>query len=415
MKILISSIACQPGLGSEAKVGWDAILAIAGTHECHVITHSVSKDAIHAVQREGMAANVTFHFHGENYTWHSNRLIARIQSWLIYRKWQSGLLDIAIRLHRKHHYNIVHHLTYATWRVPSPLWQLPIPFVWGPIGGAAKMPLQFYQILSPSAVAFEVARNISTWISSRSKAFLECVQESTVVIAANQETITFLRQFRKTAPIHKLPVAFFSDEQVHTLRKGRRVAASLPGQPLRIFAGGNLIGSKGLALALKALALAQKKGISCHYTIAGGGPEVARLQRLTQSLGLTASVLFHSGYSGQSYIEKLQTSDVYLMPSFRETTPVTLLESILAGCFPIIVNQSAAGEILSALGGGIAVEALNVPETIFNLATALEWCFENKAKLAVQAAVLGDKVEELFCKNSYLSHVNSIYDSLKSP
>lgn len=407
MKVLISAIACEPGQGSEAKVGWDAVAAISKHHDCHVITHSVYRDSIRRSQDMGILAEVKFHYHGNDYTWHPNRWIARLQSWLIYRKWQGGLLEFAANLHGRYGFDVAHHVTYASWRVPSELWRLPVPFVWGPIGGAGTMPKDFRHMLSPSARLFESLRDISTAMSSRSMAFLRCARESSTVIAANEESRLFLENYRNKGDIAKLPVAYFSHQQTAALERHHRRDTNL-GEPLQIFAGGNLIGAKGLSIALQGAALARQRGLDFTYTIAGGGPELHRLQALAQNLQLTDVVRFHTGYRGASYHEKLRSSDVYLMPSFRDTTPVTLLEAIIAGCYPIVADTSAAGEIVRSVGGD-AIPLTNSEGMARGICHALLRCSCERGKMTKLGTDAANKVVRLFSEEAYSKGVNSAY------
>jgi hypothetical protein len=200
MRVLLSAISCQPDVGSEPKVGWDAAMAISELHDCHVVTHVAGRKSIEQKQAEGIATRVKFHYFGEEFTWHPSRFIARLQSWLIFRKWQSRLLPFAAELHRQHDFHLTHHITYVTWRVASPLWQLPIPFVWGPIGGTAVIPRNFLGMLSRPAIAFEAARYVSGGLASRSKGFRSCVENAALVVAANEETETFSATFAPPSP-----------------------------------------------------------------------------------------------------------------------------------------------------------------------------------------------------------------------
>ena len=101
-----------------------------------------------------------------------------------------------------------------------------------------------------------------------------------------------------------------------------------------------MIGTKGVSLALRALARVAKQGMDFHYTVAGGGPEVKSLKSLCHKLDLDDKVEFHTGYAGNDYVRALHGSDVYLLPSFREGTPVTLLEAYLAGCYPVVADPA---------------------------------------------------------------------------
>ena len=153
MKILVAAIACSPILGSEAYVGWSAVSALSRNHELWVIINILGKEGVQAAVAKGeVPTNIHFIYHGRSQEefdrtfltpWHPNRLIARLANWLNYLEWNNGLLDLARKLHAQIGFDLVHHVTYATWRVGSPLVCLGVPFVWGPIGGGENMPLPF--------------------------------------------------------------------------------------------------------------------------------------------------------------------------------------------------------------------------------------------------------------------------------
>jgi glycosyltransferase involved in cell wall biosynthesis len=407
MNVLLSAIACHPNLGSEAKVGWDAALAVAEQNQCHVIAHVTSKKAIEQKQAEGIATQIKFHYFGEEFSWHPSRFIARIQSWLIFSKWQARLLPFANDLHQRYQFDVTHHVTYVTWRVASPLWQLPVPFVWGPIGGTSSLPREFFGILSTPAKLFEIARQVSSFVASRSRAFLDCAMQSSVVVAANGETETFLRRFRPTAPIERLSPVFFSPQQIAVLRNSPRATAT-PGRPLRLFAGGNLEGRKGVALALEAIAELKRRRIDVKYTFGGHGPELHSLRNLAQTLGIEDRVEFHKGFHREGYIRRLKESDVYFLPSFRETTPITLLEAALAGCYPIVADNSGAGEIVQRIGGK-AVPAHDRRQVVSDLADALEWCDRNRRAIASEGQKASAKAADEFGMAHYIHRINEIY------
>jgi glycosyltransferase involved in cell wall biosynthesis len=407
MKVLLSAIACHPGLGSEAKVGWEAALAVAEHNECHVITHGAARKAIEKKQAEGIAHRIKFHYFGKPFTWHPSRFIARVQSWLIFREWQARLLPFASALHQQHQFDITHHVTYVTWRVASPLWQLPIPFVWGPIGGTASLPRHFFGILSTQAKFFEIARQLSSLVTSRSRGFLDCAAESAVVVAANEETEIFFRRFRPTAPITGLSPVFFSAQQIAVLRDSPH-ATPIPERPLRLFAGGNLEGRKGVALALEAVAELKKRRVDVKYTFGGYGPELHSLRNLAQKLRIDDRVEFHQGFQKEDYIRCLKDSDVYFLPSFRETTPITLLEAALARCYPVVVDNSGAGEIVRRIGGK-AVPAHNRTQVVTQLADTLQWCDSHRAYCAEVANGISAKAADEFSRTRYVERINEIY------
>lgn len=361
MKVLVSAMACDPCGGSEGGVGWAAVNRIALKHDVRVLVHAHSKSSWDSARSRGLVReNVRVRFLGLDEKWNSNRLIARAQSWQRFLAFNREVLGAAMSWHEEEPCDVVHQVTYATWRVPSPLWRMPVPFVWGPIGGVATIPKPFMGMLSLEARIMEFVRAAQTRFTKNSSAFLECVSNSSVVLAANEETEVFLRKYRGEKPMYRLPVAYLPPEKVVRFSRTANTSSSISG-PLRLFAGGNIEGRKGVSLALQALALVKRAGVEFVYTVAGGGPEIAKLQALSKSLGIENEVIFHRGFRGDAYVEALHQSDIYFLPSFRETTPVTLQEAVLAGCYPIVADASAAGEMVRLVGGkAVAADEPNV-------------------------------------------------------
>lgn len=392
MKVLISAFACNPYQGSEPGVGWTAVCRIARHHEVFVLVDSHNRAGWKQADQEGIIPNnVHVRFLRKKTKYVENRFIARIQSWLWYTQFNRLVLAAAHAWHSEEQFDLCHQVTIAAWRVPSPLWQLPIPFVWGPIGGAGYIPLGLRSMLSFQARVFERARDISTAIASRSKAFRDCMRETTVIFAANEETEEFLRRFRNGKPLVRLPIVSISEEKIEAFRRSESEVPK--SEPLQLFAGGNIEGRKGVSLALKALAKVRDKGIDFHYTVAGGGPEINSLKQLATDLDLLNHVTFHPGYNGKDYIAALQASDIYFLPSFRESTPVTLIEAYLAGCYPVVADTSAQGEIVR-MAGGTAVPLTTIEGLIDGLAGAVIDCNARREQFFSEMA----QAREILCK-----------------
>ncbi len=411
MKILVSAYACNPYGGSEPGVGWAAVCRIASNHDVWVLADIHNREGWDKAAREGVIPpNVQVRFLRDHSACSPNRFIAHIQSWLNYATFNRKVLAAAEAWHREIGFELCHQVTIAAWRMPSPLWQLPIPFVWGPIGGAGYIPPAFRSMLSPAARLFEKARDINTAIASRSPAFRKCIHNTAVVFAANEETEILLRPFRGDRPLVRLPIASMAEEKV--IRFRRPESNQTATGPLLLFAGGNMEGRKGVSLALRALAIVARNKVPFHYTIAGGGPEIPALRKLAEQLGLNDMVEFHPGFQGDDYIIALQNTDVYFLPSFRESTPVTLLEAYLAGCYPVVADTSAQGEIVRLVGGH-AVAVNNINQLIDGLAEAVIWCANHRSSLPNLAADSARQVAENFSSVRYLTTLKNAYETAK--
>lgn len=407
MKVLAVGYACDPYRGSEPGVGWSAVCQIARQHEVFVLTDDHNRGGWERGRAEGIIPpNVHVRFLRKERPFLENRFLAHIQSWMFYSSFNRQVLAASEAWHREEEFNLCHQVTIAAWRMPSPLWQLPLPFVWGPIGGAGYIPPEFRPMLSPSARLFEKARDINTALSSRSSAFRNSIRNAAVVFAANEETESFLKPFRGDLPLIRLPIASITEEKAILFHPPDKRSPNTG--PLRLFAGGNMEGRKGVSLALRALAIVASKGIEFHYTVAGGGPELPALRELSKQLGLEDKVDFHPGYQGQEFLNALHASDVYFLPSFRESTPVTLLEAYLAGCYPVVADTSAQGEIVR-LAGGHAVPVENMDSLIKGLAEAILWCAAHRTELPDLATKSAQIVARHFSSVRYQNTLEQAY------
>jgi glycosyltransferase involved in cell wall biosynthesis len=186
------------------------------------------------------------------------------------------------------------------------------------------------------------------------------------------------------------------------------------GRILNLFAGGNMEGRKGVSLALRALQKVAEAGVDFRYIVAGGGPEFQSLQSLTAKLGLMDKVVFHPGFQGQDYVNALHDTDVYFLPSFRETTPATLLEAYLAGCYPVVVDASAQGEIVR-MAGGHAIHAASEEEMITGLTEAILWCAEHHSELSLLSAKSRDTIINYFSSERHDTVLTEVYAMATEP
>ena len=407
MKVLVSAMACQPEAGSESKFGWDAVTAISEFAECHVITHGIDRVKIQEALKAEPIGSLTFHYVGTSFRWHPNRLCARLQSWLVFARWQQAMLAYTRTLVRSLRFDLAHHVTYATWRIPSPIWRLPVPLVWGPIGGGTNIPRPFYPTLSRQARCFEDLRSMSAALASYRPEFRSCARRASALVAADKGTASFLEKYQRRSDITTLSPAFFSQSQILRLSAlDKPTSNSL--LPLRIFGGGNLEGRKGVAMALHAIAILKAKGIMATYTLGGSGPERTHLERLAVQLGVEGDVLFSQGFSGDQYRQRLAETDVYLLPSLRETAGITMMEAMLAGCYPVVLAGTGAADIV-ARSGGSSIAASNPDEAITKIVAQLEWCHRHRTEMLRRAQVGANGIRVMYSKEAYQLAIRKIY------
>jgi len=413
MKILVSAIACSPFGGSELYIGWSAVKCLSRDHELVVLTSPRHRAEIERAEAAGMLPkSVRFVYAGAFKEWHPNRLLARLQGWKEYIGFNRGLLNVAVPLQHREKFDLIHHVTYATWRVASPLWRLRIPFVLGPIGGNTNVPLRLLPALSPVAAGFEMLRNASNLTSRISPAVRKSITQAAHVFAADFETAALMAGIRGSdAGVSLLSQAFYSDAAVSTFGRYRQIRQIEA--PLRLFAGGYLIGTKGVALALHALARVKAQNVKFHYRLGSNGPEYGPLRKLTKELGLENEVHFQPPLSGEDYHKELGAAHVFLLPSLRESAGLTMMEAMLAGCVPIVADCGGPARAVNS-ECGYKIPVSKCTEMIDAITKAIVEMDRNRQIILQKGVAATRRIVTGFSEENYRNAVNAVYASVKS-
>jgi glycosyltransferase involved in cell wall biosynthesis len=347
MKILLSAHACNPESTSESIVGWRCLLAVASRHEVWLLTAERNRGALERARDSGaLPAKVRLHFAGKPFVKRKNPMAAKLQEWPYYSDVLKAARAVAVQLHREVGFDLVHHATFATWRIAVPYGELGVPFVIGPIGGGEIFDLRYSFYMSWQARIFEWFRNCATLASIANPGIRKTFQQVSVVLSANAETSRIVGRFvRSPERIRSLLVTSFPQEVIAKYAIGENKVWS---GTLKLAGGGTCEGRKGVLLVMKALLLVKERGVPFHYTFAGSGPEAEYLLAKRAALGLTQEVDILPNLSRENYLCHLQDTHIYLLPSLRDNSPVALMESMLARCVPIVAACNGPAVIVTA-------------------------------------------------------------------
>jgi len=407
MKILLSAFACNPVTGSDAHVGWSVARALAQVGEVHVLTHGFSRKYITSADESGLSG-VKFHFLGtppDERNRHA--LLARLLSWRGCMAWHRRLaLPYAECLHAREKFDVAHHVTISSWRLPSPLWRLNIPLIWGPLGGGEEIPGNFLATLSPATRAFEMFRRVASWRAGFSQDLRDCARYAAISLAANAETAGLLQKLGATR-VEILSPAFFSEEAI--ARFTSRLPEKTYSGPLEIFSGGSLEGRKGVYLALHALADLKNEGLRFRYRLGGHGAEGKSLRRLAKELGLGPDeVVFSPGYTGSDYENVLHEAHIYLLPTLRENAGLTMMESMLSGAVPVVAKLGGPGEIVTAQSG-FALSPSDPASLIEQIKAAIRLLDGHRDLCQTLGLAASSRIANSYCAEAYLNAIRRIH------
>jgi len=175
-----------------------------------------------------------------------------------------------------------------------------------------------------------------------------------------------------------------------------------PGQPV-VLSIGRFSFEKSQRDLIQAFQYVQRQRPEACLVLVGEGPEQARLQQQTASLGLSRSVIFAGQVSNvQPYYS---ISDVFALPSLSEGSPNVLLEAMAAAVPIVSTKVGGVGELVDHEINGLLTPASDPVA----LATAIERILADRT-LAQRLARAGqERVVEHFTPEAYRRKLLIVY------
>jgi hypothetical protein len=93
---------------------------------------------------------------------------------------------------------------------------------------------------------------------------------------------------------------------------------------------------------------------------------------------------------------------------------VTLLEAYLAGCYPVVADTGAQGEIVR-LAGGHPVPVQSMEQLVDGLASAVLWCANNREALHQTSQVAIERLVIHFSSERYIATITDAYTIAMEP
>lgn len=132
-------------------------------------------------------------------------------------------------------------------------------------------------------------------------------------------------------------------------------AARVPG-PIRFLFLGRIGERKGVYDLLEVLR-SHREALQGKYVLElGGDGETDELQRLISQYDLEESVKFIGFVTGKHKKRRLQEADVYLLPSYNEGLPISILEAMSFGLPIISTNVGGIPEVVVPNKNGLLIE-----------------------------------------------------------
>jgi glycosyltransferase involved in cell wall biosynthesis len=357
MKVLLSAYACLPNRGTEPGHGWGLAVHLAKRGvNVHVLTILRNKEAIEEHLRSSPVPGVAFHY--VDYPTQRFR-----SEEVLYLLWQWAAVKSARELNDSENFDMVHHITFGSVHVPSQLWRIGVPVVFGPVGGGQTAPKSMLGYFG-SDKKKERARTLLTRAIKYSPFHRYWLSKMSSVLVANRETYDLVRFLGRKDAEMMFDIIIPDD----FVAPGPRRFEDNP-RPLKILWVGTMRPRKGLALSLDILA---KVRTSATLTIIGNGFEENLVRSMIAARQLTDRVFWEDRRRPWNEVkEAYLTHDVMLFNSLRETGGAQLVEAMALGLPIVTLNMHGPAELVPK-GAGLKVGVHNPEQVIRDAAAALD-------------------------------------------
>ncbi|MDE6489858.1 MAG: glycosyltransferase family 4 protein, partial [Muribaculaceae bacterium] len=337
-------------------VGWNWIVNLAKECNVHVITESEwEADINKALDCLPQKDNLHFYFNPvtqevRDKCWHQGDW----SFYRYYRQWQKRTLEIARKIIGSTEIDIIHQLNMIGFREPGYLWTIKdIPFIWGPIGNMAPVPLNLLEgSLFKDRLKLRL-KNAISYYQARTGRVRKAIRRADRLITVLNSTADIIQHVYGVDNVIVMPETGLrvTEQVVHDAQSHR---------PLRILWVGRFIPTKKLDLALNIVAKSDVSNLELHIVGWGTPDEEEYYRILAEKLGISDQCVWHGKIPNNDVQQLMRESDIFLFTSVLEGTPHVVLEAIANNLPVICFDMCGQGVIVNdSVGWKYSVGSLN--------------------------------------------------------
>jgi glycosyltransferase involved in cell wall biosynthesis len=367
-RVLLAAYACNPFQGSEPGVGWNRALSAAEEFDTWVLCAETphGPDIRRYLAENGPIQGLRFITIQKHPL---ARLARRIPGlyYLSYRMWQWQAYRVAAELDREFRFDVVHQVTFCSYREPGFLWRLchgsdgPV-FVWGPLGGTQCFPAQMLRLVGIRGACRERFRSLLNRTYLRfAKRPRRVARAADVTLAANSSIKRDLDR------LLGCDTRVLLETGIHLTP---RTSVKAKGDHLRVLWCGAIEPWKALQLLLHSVAMVPQ-AVPFRVRIIGNGSQRKQCEQLAKDFGIDKHIEWVGQLSYQETLRQYEWANVFVFTSMRDTSGNVMLEALSAGLPVVAVDHQGAHDIITDRCG-IKIPVESPDQCATDIAAALE-------------------------------------------
>lgn len=406
LKVLLSAYACEPFKGSEPADGWNWALQMSRFHDVWVLTRANNQPTIERAELTPEQQRIRWLYHDLPPAlrfWKRGSRGIQLYYWL----WQLSIWRRVARLHRQIGFDLIHHVTFGKYWIPSYLPMLPVPTIVGPVGGGESTPPALAHTFGARGRWFEWKRDLARRVAETDPLTRATYRRAGLALATTAQTRQ--RVERLGARRVEVEPQFGMDDAQLAFFGGFPIRTE---PPFRLISIGRLLHWKGFHLGLQAFARFCRDEPRSEYWIVNDGPEGPALKRLAAQLGIGDRVTFWGHLPTiDEVFDKLAQADVLVHPALHEAFGNVCLEALAAGRPVICLDTGGpALQVTEACGFKAPVHSLDA--CLEFMADAMRQLCRNPQRRLQMGRAARERVREDFHWARKAERMNEFYQML---
>lgn len=343
MKILLSAYACEPNKGSEPEVGWKwATELLKFGHHVHVITRLNNKDNIEKELKKKKINNIHF-IYFDFPIWFIKIFKGKKNkfSYFYFYIWQVAIYFVARNLVKKIKFDYIHHVTFVSYRIPSFLCLLNVPFIFGPVAGGEEIPKNLIVDFDLRSKFKEYLRKLSNIYINYSPIINIVFKKSVKIIATTNETKLKIPKKYHSKTFVELAI---SPEKSNCIQ--HKINTDNLKKNFNLCFVGVLEHRKGINIILEVIKKLRKNNFKFFFNFYGDGPLKKNIEEFITRENLTSYIKFHGVIPHEKVCEEMKKNHIFFFPSLRDSGGFVLFEAMSVGLPSLILKLGGPANII---------------------------------------------------------------------
>ena len=380
--IIVIAYQLNPFRGSECSVAWDYIVNMSKNHRLTVLFGS--SEEFHMIGNTKSMMDYYENNPMENVTLIPISLgndlkvtdYSALGIFLFYRqykKWHQKVRRVVSELISKQQYDLIHYLGPIGYREPGYLYDLGLPYVWGPIGGFGGINMKLLRATCSITGAFKLSlrKYANIYQQHLNRRVKMAVNHADVVIGATTEYTQVIHKYvnrNSNVVIKHLPENCIKEISPLNLNKFKT-------EKLNLIWIGRPDANKGLILLLEAMSkLPDKKNV--FLNIVGSWVLEEKLKKWAQKHGLEENIKWNGRVERNRVFELINDAHLNVITSLYDANTTVIWEAMSMGVPTMSLDHCGMHDIITG-ETGIKIPIRSYKQVVCGICEKLKMMIDN--------------------------------------